>query len=413
MQASNFQDALASVARTVGRKSAAVVFGGTNAYTDGDTIHLPALPPTALVSQHHSNVIRGFRTHEAMHVRITDSSPEFWKSLDDSPCKHPYLKDATNAIEDVRIEHAAVDEYSGAAVELAALAQECTASNTKRIEGMAAKTGTTVAQFVQANVPPIVQVAHVVNVLGRRAVGIQAEDEDSLLPHIGPELLEIGQRLAAEAARLDTGMRSGTLDEAASRKATTDSLRLAERMCDEVEAWEKQAGNPKQPPQGGEPEEGEEGEHQGPEGNPIGRKPSQKDKPSGQGREAGEGEQGEGEGDGGEAPGQGGEPGPPPRREVWQHCRRSAQRAGEHADHGERPGGEPAGGRYGPGHRQRHQRERQAAQRQHEPLLEENPPPAALHGAEQEMHRPPHHRAGPALVENMQQNRNGYGRQAG
>ena len=40
MQASNFQDALASVARTVGRKSAAVVFGGTNAYTDGDTIHL-------------------------------------------------------------------------------------------------------------------------------------------------------------------------------------------------------------------------------------------------------------------------------------------------------------------------------------------------------------------------------------
>ena len=59
------------VASVLGRKyGVKVEMGGADAYTDGKTIHLPAMPsevPDTLLA-----MVRGFLDHEAGHVRDTD-----------------------------------------------------------------------------------------------------------------------------------------------------------------------------------------------------------------------------------------------------------------------------------------------------------------------------------------------------
>ena len=61
------------VASVLGRKyGVQVEMGGADAYTDGKTIHLPALPsevPDTLLA-----MARGYLDHEAAHVRETDFS---------------------------------------------------------------------------------------------------------------------------------------------------------------------------------------------------------------------------------------------------------------------------------------------------------------------------------------------------
>ncbi|CAB4158992.1 Cobalt chelatase, CobT subunit [uncultured Caudovirales phage] len=327
MQSSQFQDGLASVGRTVGRKDVNVVFGGTQAYTDGKTIHLPALAHDATVNPHQANVIRGFRTHEAIHVRVTDTSTGMWELIQQASLSYPRIKDVTNAIEDVRVEGAAVAEYAGAAIELSALAVESSASQAASLEAVAKQHNVTPEVVVRTMLPPEVQVAHVISSMGRRLVGVAKGIDDPLLNLIDPKWLQFGKAWAEEAARLDNGMRDGSLNEEEGRKGTQASLDLATRLCAAIaEAQQQQP----QPPQG----EGEgKGEGKDGDSSKPGSKPSKskgqpgKGEASGQGDGQGEGgEAGEGEGSGagageaggqgdssgaggGEAPGQGGEGG--------------------------------------------------------------------------------------------------------
>jgi len=86
------------VASVLGRKyGVQVEMGGADAYTDGKTIHLPALPsevPDTLLA-----MARGYLDHEAAHVRETDFS-----ALEQAKLT-PLEMHVWNTLEDWRVEH--------------------------------------------------------------------------------------------------------------------------------------------------------------------------------------------------------------------------------------------------------------------------------------------------------------------
>ncbi len=86
------------VASVLGRKyGVKVEMGGADAYTDGKTIHLPAMPsevPDTLLA-----MVRGFLDHEAGHVRETD-----FNALQEARLS-PIEMHVWNTLEDWRVEH--------------------------------------------------------------------------------------------------------------------------------------------------------------------------------------------------------------------------------------------------------------------------------------------------------------------
>ena len=85
--------ALPLMAQMLGRKlGVKVEIGGDEAYTDGQTIHLPGLP---LAGKPLEILANGFIDHEAAHVRYTDFT---------IPVPPGLAKLLTNLLEDIRIE---------------------------------------------------------------------------------------------------------------------------------------------------------------------------------------------------------------------------------------------------------------------------------------------------------------------
>jgi len=94
------------VASVLGRKyGVKVEIGGTDAYTDGTVIRLPALPgdvPDTFLA-----MARGFLDHEAGHVRNTD-----FQALKDASLT-PLEKHVWNTLEDHRVEHKLASIFPG------------------------------------------------------------------------------------------------------------------------------------------------------------------------------------------------------------------------------------------------------------------------------------------------------------
>ena len=94
------------VASVLGRKyGVTVTIGGTEAYTDGSAIHLPALPvdvPDTFLA-----LARGYIDHEAAHLRDTDFAA--LKAANLTPLEHH----AWNIIEDWRVENRLVASFPG------------------------------------------------------------------------------------------------------------------------------------------------------------------------------------------------------------------------------------------------------------------------------------------------------------
>ncbi|CDH46733.1 hypothetical protein [Candidatus Contendibacter odensensis] len=102
--------ALPLMAQMLGRKlGVKVEIGGDEAYTDGQTIHLPGLP---LAGKPLEILANGFIDHEAAHVRYTDFT---------IPVPPGLAKLLTNLLEDIRIEQALGRDYPGSRHNLAAL----------------------------------------------------------------------------------------------------------------------------------------------------------------------------------------------------------------------------------------------------------------------------------------------------
>ncbi|WP_353115404.1 VWA domain-containing protein [Nitratidesulfovibrio sp.] len=94
------------VASVLGRKyGVTVTIGGTEAYTDGSAIHLPALPvdvPDTFLA-----LARGYIDHEAAHLRDTDFAA--LKAANLTPLEHHVW----NIIEDWRVENRLVASFPG------------------------------------------------------------------------------------------------------------------------------------------------------------------------------------------------------------------------------------------------------------------------------------------------------------
>jgi cobalamin biosynthesis protein CobT len=94
------------VASVLGRKyGVKVEMGGADAYTDGKTIHLPAMPsevPDTLLA-----MVRGFLDHEAGHVRETD-----FAALQEARLS-PIEMHVWNTLEDWRVEHRLASIFPG------------------------------------------------------------------------------------------------------------------------------------------------------------------------------------------------------------------------------------------------------------------------------------------------------------
>ncbi|MCY3731980.1 MAG: hypothetical protein OXF98_11615 [Rhodospirillaceae bacterium] len=109
------QGALPLVARAVGRRlDVTVEIGGSDAYTDGTHIQLPALP-LDMSSEDMATLAFGYLEHEAAHVRYTD--------MDNFKPDNGLHQMFTNIFEDVRIEKALGEEYPGFAEDLRSLTE--------------------------------------------------------------------------------------------------------------------------------------------------------------------------------------------------------------------------------------------------------------------------------------------------
>ncbi|MEG6507267.1 cobaltochelatase CobT-related protein [Nitratidesulfovibrio sp. 1201_IL3209] len=94
------------VASVLGRKyGVTVAIGGTEAYTDGSAIHLPALPVSA--PDTFLALARGYIDHEAAHLRDTDFA--VLKAANLTPLEHHVW----NIIEDWRVENRLVASFPG------------------------------------------------------------------------------------------------------------------------------------------------------------------------------------------------------------------------------------------------------------------------------------------------------------
>ena len=88
-----------------------VVFGGSDAYTDGKTIHLPSTGELSAELQHE---LHGFLDHEVSHCLYTDFD-QFKKLLKRGG---RFQKELLNAVEDVRVEREIIKEFPGCRMNL-------------------------------------------------------------------------------------------------------------------------------------------------------------------------------------------------------------------------------------------------------------------------------------------------------
>ena len=102
----DIMDCLPLLASVLGNQYGVTVeIGGSEAYTDGKTIHLPALPLDS--EPELITMIRGFADHEAAHIRETDF--EILKKANLTPFQHNLF----NILEDWRVEERLSARYPG------------------------------------------------------------------------------------------------------------------------------------------------------------------------------------------------------------------------------------------------------------------------------------------------------------
>ena len=115
---SSLMHGLTGASHVMGRKTnVSVEFKGEQACTDGNTITLPQLPESEMITQHEADVIRGFADHESGHIRHTnmDTGKKFLNTAS------PFTAGLYQVLEDTRLEDKVSKEYSGARKNLNAL----------------------------------------------------------------------------------------------------------------------------------------------------------------------------------------------------------------------------------------------------------------------------------------------------
>lgn len=106
-------------AQAMGGTQVYVTFGGTEAFTDGRRINLPAMPAGTMLSPWQVKVYSGYLDHEIAHVKYTNM-----KAIKLDRRKEPVKYGLFNIFEDIRIENRLIDEYAGTKIYLDACTQQ-------------------------------------------------------------------------------------------------------------------------------------------------------------------------------------------------------------------------------------------------------------------------------------------------
>jgi cobalamin biosynthesis protein CobT len=315
MKSGVFSDSIESSSKVFGRKDVRVVFEGAEAHTDGTTIYLPALPPAADITVDQQDIIRGFRDHESMHVRCTDTSPAGMarlKAINDAGNSHHST--ILQYCEDVRIEQAGILEYPGMAHGLTATNSHAAKMLLTQLESRGKP------EDVVAALPKPLQFRIMLQSIARAAVGVESggvfEVLNEHMKAADPGLHALADRCAKQMVALPTGYSGNHLDDVEAKKGTVKSFELADEIFKAYSDYSEMTPpppppeqppqpQPQQPPQpGGKPGEGEGGDGEGEKGDDGQPGDSGSGDGEGEGAGAGEGEgDGKGSGEGGEEAG--------------------------------------------------------------------------------------------------------------
>jgi cobaltochelatase CobT len=112
MKVVTFQNVAQRYAAVMGRRDKVrLTFGGTNAFTDGNTINLPALPAGTVLTPYQAKVFGGYLDHETGHIRWSDF--KVLRDNQEKTSKDPVLKYLHNVLEDVFMENRQIERYPG------------------------------------------------------------------------------------------------------------------------------------------------------------------------------------------------------------------------------------------------------------------------------------------------------------
>jgi cobalamin biosynthesis protein CobT len=278
MKSSIFQDAIESSTKVFGRKSVQVVFEGDAADTTDNVVRLPSLPPSADINLDQADVIRGYRDHESMHVRCTDTSKQTLARLEQLTATSETLGQFAQYCEDIRIENAGITEYVGMRETLTAVNTHAAKVLLEKIESHGDP------ETVIPMLPKALQFRIALQQEGRKLIGVGSDGlydkMTEIIEQSDPKIIEMAKRYAKEMAALPTGIVDGTIDEAAAKSGTAKALNLAEKVYAEYKTYYIDEPPP--------PDGGGEGDGDG-SGSPKG-------KPHGKGGGRGKGKPGKGGG---------------------------------------------------------------------------------------------------------------------
>lgn len=308
MKITTFQDAVESSTRIFGRKDVQVVFEGEQAHTDGNVVVLPKLPAAGEITSEQANVVRGFRDHEAMHVRCTDTSPASLGRLTELTQRDAGLGSMLQYVEDIRIEHAGVQNYPG-------MSETLTATNTWAartvLESLESAGGLDVSA---PNLQPELVFQLAMQAIGRKSIGVESGGVyDAMLETLKqhhPEVIKFAADAAKRVVALPTGYKDGKLDQRKAKQGTAKGFDLAERLLAEFRAkfGAKPEGQKQEQPQMQQQQQsGGQGQGHG-NNQGSGQGDGQTGECQGQGEGAGQGDSGQqSSGGAGNSPTQGGQ----------------------------------------------------------------------------------------------------------
>jgi cobalamin biosynthesis protein CobT len=246
-------DAVESSTKVFGRKeSVRVIFEGSQAETDGDTVVLPALPPGADITVDQADVIRGFRDHESMHVRCTDTSPAVMSKLNDISTANKHHGTILQYCEDTRIEHAGIQEYAGMKHTLSATQTHAAKLLLQQLETRGKP------EDVICSLPKPLQFRLMLSAMSRSEIGVESGGVfETLCQNIrarDPQLYDLAAKYAKKMTELPTGYDGKHLNEVEAKKGTEATFALAEEI---FTAFQDYSDNPPPPPQQGKPQQGD------------------------------------------------------------------------------------------------------------------------------------------------------------
>lgn len=247
MKASYFQDAVESSTKVIGRKDVQVVFEGDRAETNGEVVYLPALPPSSEITLDQAEVVRGYRDHETMHVRCTDTSKPTMQRLKLVEHTNKSVARLVQYCEDIRIEHAGIQEYAGMKTSLTAIQTHAAKMLIEQLESMGKP------EEVITKVPRNVQLRVLLQSMGRRKVGVESGGLfDKLCESIkqtDPKLYQFADEWSDKMEQLPTGFNGKTLVQTTSKRGTEKSFELAENIYKAFGELDDTPPPPPPPPQ--------------------------------------------------------------------------------------------------------------------------------------------------------------------